>query len=254
MDVSIPELELQQELQRFTTRFVDRISQATEVLQGSSRLDVRDEALRKALLYGSSALEIATGPAADVNLLDMFVFVRLSRTVLEKHWIPDLYGSDGAELSLAFEKADEEIVGLADRALGADKREQLAILVEAWVSDNPGQVRVEGIRLADFATLAGNAAADRALRASGLLSSVKTATKAANEAMLLAERGMFLLHRMPFLLRLQVRLGAREILGDTRVSTAPQLATLARVAKRGMTYAAVLGTSGFMWATRRRRA
>src|SRR5690606_35884848 len=64
MNVSIPELELQQEIQRFTTRFVDRITQGAEALQGSSRAAVRDAAMRKNLLYASSALEIATGASA----------------------------------------------------------------------------------------------------------------------------------------------------------------------------------------------
>ena len=91
MDANLPALELQEALQRFTTQFADRITQAMEALERSSPAGVRDEALRKNLLYVSSALEIATGPDPEVNLLDMIVFIHLSRAALEKHWIPVLY-------------------------------------------------------------------------------------------------------------------------------------------------------------------
>ena len=98
MDEALPPLELQEALQRFTTQFADRVTQATEALERSSPPGVRDEALRKNLLYVSSALEIATGPDPWVNLLDMIVFVRLCRAVLERHWIPEVYG-EGAPTS-----------------------------------------------------------------------------------------------------------------------------------------------------------
>lgn len=253
MEIAIPEPELQQEIQRFATRFVDRITQASEVLQGSSQVGVRDEALRKGLLYASSALEIATGPAAAVDLLDMFVFVRLCRSVLDRHWIPVLYGNDGAELSKAFATSDEEITQLVERTLTSDVRAQLEDIIETWRAANPRQVRVEGMRLSDFSTVAGNAAAGRAVQASGLLSSMKTASHVANEAMRVAERGIFLAQRLPSLWRLQVRLGVREVLADTKTTALPSVATLARVAKRSAVVAiALIGAIGLMRWTRDR--
>jgi hypothetical protein len=161
------EHELTHELQRFTTRFTDRIAQATEVLEHSPSQRVRDEALRKTLGYISSAIEIATGPYAEIDLLDMLVFVHLCRTVLDKHWIPTLYADEGLELSDAFAKSETEISDIADRALGASRTEDVMSLVDAWLADNPKQVRVEGIRLADFASGAARAAAERMLEAKG---------------------------------------------------------------------------------------
>jgi hypothetical protein len=257
------EHELIQELQRFTTRFTDRIAQATEVLEHSPSQQVRDEALRKTLRYVSSAIEITTGPYAEIDLLDMVVFVHLCRTVLDKHWIPTLYAEQGRELSDAFAKSEAEISDIADRALGASRSEHLASLVDAWLADNPTQVRVEGIRLADFASGAARAAADRMLEAKGILSSVKTATEAANEAMRLVERALFLLHRMPSVWRFQARLAAREILGDSiaQVAEGPEAPLVrlrqraGRFAKSGALAAALFGIGGMLiWrATRHRR-
>jgi hypothetical protein len=263
MDAVEPEFELQQELQRFTTQFSDRITQATETLERVAPPGVRDEALRKNLLYVSSAIEIAAGPFAEVSLLDMIVFVRLCRTVLERHFIPKMYGSDGAELAEVFARSDGELGELAERVLSPPQRQQLAHLIDTWLADNPNQVRVEGIRLADFSAMAGSAAAERAGEAKGLLASVKHATRAANQALLLSERGLFLFHRMPFLWRLQARLAAREMLGDamTQLTDGPQ-APVPRLrhevkafALRGALMLGALGGAGMLlwWAGVRAR-
>jgi len=254
MDETLSDLELQQELERFTTLFTDRISQATAILDRSANPNVRDEALRKGLLYISSAIEIATGPDPEIDLLDMIVFVRLSRAVLERHWIPELYGPDGADLAEVFAKAEDELSRVATRALSPAQRQDLDHLVDAWLAENPTQFRVEGIRLADFSEAAGSAAAKRAGQAKGLLASVKGAARTANQAMLLSERALFLVHRLPFLWRLQSRLAVREILSDaiTSLSAGPDspLARLTReggrLARKGLLFAGLLGAGGIL--------
>jgi hypothetical protein len=233
VDGTLAAQELQETVQRFTTQFADRITQAMDTLERASPPGVRDEALRKNLLYVSSALEIATGPDPVVNLLDMVVFVRLCRTALERHWIPRFYREDGAALAEVFARSEEELREVSDQALTAPQRAALAGIVDAWLADNPGQVRVEGIRLADFAKAAGNAAKERGVNARGLLSSVTSASRAANQALLITERALFLAHRLPFLWRLQARVAARDMLADavTQLSDGPE-APVARVTRR----------------------
>jgi hypothetical protein len=256
MRVEALELELQQELQRFASQFAARIIQATEGLQRSVHQKIRNEALKKNLVYISSAMEIASGPSPSIGLLDMVVLIRLSRSTLEKHWIPTLYRSDGAELAEIFARSDEELAALVHRTLKDTQRAQLDSVIDSWLADNPTQVRVEGIRLGDFSSVAGDAAAERARRASGLLSSVKTAAQTANQALLLAERGFFLVHRLPFLWRLQARVGAREILDDViaRLAGGPDALPAedplpARaIARRGFRHALSLGAG---WAAAR---
>ena len=251
-----PDFELQQQLQRFSTLFADRVTQATEYLERSPRAQVRDEALRKNLRYVSSAMEIAAGPFSEVNLLDMIVFIRLSRAALDTHWIPELYGEEGADLSELFARSEEELSELAAKALTPSQRQQLSSIVDAWLRENPSQVRVEGIRLTDFSAQAGSAAAETIGRARGLLASVTTATRAANQALLLSERALFLFHRMPFLWRLQARLAARETLRDaaTQLADGPDaplgqlMHSAQRLARRCLLYAALFtGTGAVVW-------
>jgi hypothetical protein len=253
------EYELQAELERFTARFTDRITQATAALDSSEhpeiRPEIRDEALRKNLLYVSSAMEIATGLSSQINLLDMVVFVRLCRTVLDRHWIPTLYGRHGGELADAFASSEDQILAIAARALQPGQSAQLARVIDTWLADNPDQTRVEGVRLADFAAAAGAAASERTGQATGLLSSVKAARQTANQAALLSERGLFLFHRMPSLWRLQARLGAREMLSDALVqlcegpdSPVARLTGRARrLARRGLLCVGLLGAGALVW-------
>lgn len=214
MEETVPEVELQHELQRFVSELSDRLSQATERLGGSPRPSVRDEALRQHLRQVAAAMEIATGPVAHVNLLDMLVFVRLCRVVLERHWIPNVFGTEATQLEEGFVWAERQLGTLAARVLSSEQQASLEGVLHAWLAQNPAQVRVEGIRLADFAGAAGAAAFDGARQSRGLLSSMRSASEAASQALLLSERTMFLVHRLPFLWRLQARVAARELLSD----------------------------------------
>ncbi len=254
MDATLSAEELQESLQRFTTQFADRITQAMDPLERASPSGVRDDALRKNLLYVSSALEIATGPDPEINLLDMIVFVHLCRTALERHWIPRFYRENGAELADVFARSEEELQGLAEQALTAPQRAELAGIVDAWLADNPDQVRVEGIRLADFATASGSKAKERGVKAKGLVSAVTTASRAANQALLITERALFLAHRLPFLWRLQARVAARDMLADgvAQLSDGPDalVARLGRRARhlagRGAMFVGVLAAVGVL--------
>src|SRR5262249_44238259 len=161
---------------------------------------------------------------------------------LERYWIPELYGADGSGISEVFARTEAELSELTKQLLTPAQREQLDSIVEAWLAANPSQVRVEGIRLTDFAAQAGPAAAETVGRAKGLLASVSSATRAANQALLLSERALFLVHRMPFVLRLQARVAARELWRDAAV----QLSAL----RRGLVYGtlAAAGTGAFaLW-------
>jgi hypothetical protein len=209
------DVELQQDLQRYAAQFTETVTEALAELERSPDRLVSDEALKRNLAYASAAIDIATGPFPDVNLLDMVVFVRLSRGAADRYWVPEVYGAEaGAELVDAFDRVERELWRVADKVLDGERKKEVLSLVDDWLADNPGRVRVEGVRLTDFSALAGEAARGRAERARGLLSSVKSATQSADQALLLAEQAMFLAHRIPFLVRLHARIAAREIVSD----------------------------------------
>jgi hypothetical protein len=144
----------------------------------------------------------------------MLVFLRLCRTKFETYWMPHLYGERGRPVLDAFDSLQKDLDGIAAVVLTHPQRVQLDGLVNQWLRDNPDQYRVESVRLMDFSQRAGQVEAQRAKETGGLLASVKGATQAADQAVLIAERGVFLAQRMPFLIRFQARLGARELVND----------------------------------------
>ena len=224
----VSQAELQEDLQRFTGQFLDRGTQAMSEIVGDSPADtVSNTAMRMGLAYSSSALDIATEPLPEVGVLDMVVFLRLNRATLAEYWVPKVLGERGRPLLRTFEESEAAFWPIADRILNADQKAKVIARIDAWRREHPDQVRVEAVRFTDFAVQAGAVAAARAKEDRGILASVKAATQEADQAILLAERGFFLANRMPFLLRLQARLGAREILGDT-AQTAGEFDALAK--------------------------
>jgi len=246
----VTQAEIQQSVQRFCGQFIDRIVDAmtqlaTSLATSGNRL-ASDTALRSTLLYASSSLDIATGPLPEVNVLDMVVFIRLCREVFETHWLP-YYGEAARAVEMAFESADREMLSLAGDVLSDEQLHRLTDLIAAWRTENPNQVRVEWVRLLDFSHHAGAVETERQRQAGGLMADVKKAGQVADRAVLLAERGMFLANRMPFLLRTQARLGSREIMSDalTQIGSRDATAAVSRpidsILKRGILYLGLLG-------------
>jgi hypothetical protein len=212
----VPQEELQEDLQRFAGQLIERTGQAaTEVMRAAEQDTTSTEALRRAITYESAALDIATEPLPEVAVLDMLVFVRLSRHALAQHWIPKVFGERGRPFVLAFEQAEKQLWPIASKILDRSQREAWVRRIDDWTSKNPDLVLLEFVRLTDFSARAGSASVAIAEEIGGLLSSVKSATQAADEAVLLAERARFLAGRLPFVIRHQARLGGREVVGDS---------------------------------------
>jgi hypothetical protein len=206
--------ELQQELERFSGQFADRLVQVMEPLVESSDSAIRRTALRRQLNYVAGLFDIVSAPEPEVNLLDMVAFVKLTRSTLERYWIPNVFGEAGEPMSAAWAAFDGEISTVARRFVGPSQKAEIDALVESWLIDHPDQRNVEAVRLSGFAVRAGELAENEARRARGLLASVRSATVSADQALLLAERALFMAHRLPFILRMHVRVVVSDLAKD----------------------------------------
>jgi hypothetical protein len=213
----VPQQELQEDIQRFAAQLMERTGQVAVQIMGSNKPDeVSTEALRRALTYESAALGIATEPLPEIAVLDMLVFLRLSRQVLADYWIPKVFGERGRPFLAAFEQSEKQLWPIADKILSASQKERLIRGIDEFRAKNPDLVHVEFVRLTDFAAAhAGTVAVAKAEEVGGVLASVQRATQAADQAVLLAERALFLANMLPFVIRHQVRLGGREVVADT---------------------------------------
>jgi hypothetical protein len=147
----VSEAELQEDLQRFTGQFLDGIAQAMPEAVGDRPADaVSNDAMRMALAYSSSAIDIATEPLPEIGVLDMAVFLRLNRATLAEYWVPKVLGQRGRALLRAFEESEPAFWPIAEKILSADQKAQVIARVDARRRENPEQVRVEAVRFTDF--------------------------------------------------------------------------------------------------------
>jgi hypothetical protein len=261
---------LQEDVQRVASVFMDRVSEVIYPLVDEDHAPLHREALlRRALGYNASALDIAVGPQPELNTLDMLVFTILCRDALERHWIPQRLGSDGEPFVSAFEHAEEDLWEISAKFLSTKEQDDVRELIATWRAEHAGQFRVENVRFLEFSAHAGQAASERAAKSRGLLGHVRTATAAADQALLISERAFFLTQHMPFLVRLQARVGAHETLSDSlarlnelqreiRAAAPHEIARVAdvaeqrvdRIAKRLLAYvlAGGLAWAVFFWA------
>lgn len=209
---SVSQSELQDDIQRFTSVLISRIVQTMEDIQNDKPANLQEEITRRTLLYLSNAFDIVTGSDPAVSLLDMIVFVRLNREVIHDYLIPEVYGDAGKTLLNDFLKSEEELWDIAAKVMTDEQKRKLIAVIEQWRKENPEQIRVESVRINDFSVLTGSAALERTQQARGLLSSVKSAVVSVDQALLIAEQALYLGQRMPFLLRMHVRLGVMELL------------------------------------------
>lgn len=215
----LDEVELQEGVERVATVLMARITQAMEPLAApEAPPQVRALALRQALLYHSSIVDIATGRFPQVNVLDLLAFIDLASATVAEYWGPRVFGAGGRPLQDALARSAQDAEQLARQVLTRAQVDEVHQLVLDWRRENLGQLRVEEVRLFGFAEAAGKIAGARTREARGLLSAVKRATRSADQAVLLGERAMFLAVRVPFLLRLQARLGALQLLEDGMVA------------------------------------
>ena len=111
----VTQVEVQQDVQRFASQFIDRMNQAFTPLAEEGEPHRREIALRLGVAYLSSALDIASGPYPEINLVDMIVFMKLSGDALETHWIPVTFGDEGRELLKAFRQSETQIWEISDK-------------------------------------------------------------------------------------------------------------------------------------------
>lgn len=206
--------ELQQEIQRFSGTFIDRITQASYLVE-TAKPDLEIVLLRRKLLYSSSIIEIASGEVPEANLLDMITFINLSLDRLNGYWKNEVFGSSVTPLVEAFSDSARDVNRIASQVMSDKQLELFGEIINAWKVENPDLVLVERVRLTEISAIEGAQKKLNNQKAQGLLKSVKGAVAAADEGVLLANRAFFMAQHMPTLFRMQARIGAQEVLADS---------------------------------------
>lgn len=213
------QLQLQEQMQRFYTRFTERLVESLSAnLSIAQNIKLSEISYKQYLLYDQEALKIVTGPYPEINMLDMLVFIKLSKTAVKDYWIPNFYHQHGAGLLNAFNDSEKDMEKVAEQLISKEEISQIDQLIAEWKKDHPRERRVEKIRFDEFSKFIATSKVSGKLQSgfsfSKMIVDTQSAVSAVDEMVLVANRGMFLVQQMPFLIRLHTRIMAMEMVDD----------------------------------------
>lgn len=207
-------VEMQRILMRFADEFSTQMILGVERLRrGTNAIDAA-EALQWKIWLATETCSIASGPNAVANLLDMTVFVSVTRAALEEYWQPKVFGETARPMLESCRNAETEIWRLASTVLQPQQQTELRQAIEAWHRQNPNPENVRAAHAMGFASQVAEANKDDAARPESVFSLLKVDPLAGMEptvreiaqTRLFAERALFVTQKMPMLLRWQTEL------------------------------------------------
>jgi hypothetical protein len=213
----ITEAELEQLTYGFADRYFTYIITATENIERNNANALqRRRAHQVRLVQVSAIYDIATNADPFTRLLDLMLVVTLqSQKWIEEDQAERWFGERAAALIQVSRKAREDIWQIAARTMTADQLEVIDYLIWDWRRRNPGVELVSYVRFDDFAAARGKSVVADVKGGGGLLAPVGEATKAVDEARMLAERAFFYAKRLPFLVNWQVRAAVDDLLTES---------------------------------------
>jgi hypothetical protein len=212
-------VSLQERLLRLADAFQTEATLALDRLQrGAAPLDPRALLEIKSAL-SAAVVSIASGANPRANLLDLTVFVTVSRLAVEGHWLPREFGDSARPLLQACRHGETQVWSMAAEILTADQQEELRAAILAWFGTRPNPESVFAARSTGFAADVLSAGAAEKAEASGRwiqldpLSGLDPALREVARARLLAERALFVAQRLPREVRWHAELAALNLLG-----------------------------------------
>ncbi len=231
--------QLRDEVQRFAYRFGSHVNEPLSIMGGSAlSSNVRQLLYRMKFNNTWTVVDIAVGPNPEVNLIDMLVFVTLSRTVLEDYWVPKVFAEEGMVLAKAHRDMEEDIWSVGARVLDREQQDELRGLIRKWREQHPEMRFVGAIRFGNLASQLGDSSLADVQKPGGLLGQMQQATEAVDEVRLASERFMFLMRAMLPLSRLQAEATLSGMLMEPAIEQT--LSNLNRLTRSTERYAALL--------------
>jgi hypothetical protein len=197
---------LQQEVMDFSDRFVMGIWQALDEYLRSETDPLKRlaaETLKTSL--ASSSMEIAAGSDPSANLLDMYVFMKLSGAAIRNYWVPEVFGPKAEGLTRESARLQRELSAILSDLLPSMQLGEVDDAIKTWQRTHPKMIYITDTRLRDLAEMRSQGRA----KASGgfpILSDLQQAVGEVDDALHYGERMMFYLGRLSRLTTMQTAL------------------------------------------------
>jgi len=212
---SVDRADLQETMVRVADNLMKNAARGIDGLHRPGKPEDPAEILRWKIAIGGEIVSIATGANSLANLLDLTVFVTLTRGVIESHWKPDIYGDSAEPVLEAFLDSEAKLWKVIEVVLTPDQRKEFHEAIEAWKKENPDSENSLGARALGFSAQAGakaNSKPDSMFNLLRLdpLSGLDPATHEIAETRAFAERALYVSQKFPTLLRWQTELLALD--------------------------------------------
>ena len=212
--------QLQARNMRFADQYVGRVIEET----GRFSRTLTDPKMRSIvsnwrLAQANSAYTAAAGETPIVSTLDLMTLATLSRMVIEDSAVP-VFGDQTAPLLAVHRELEGLAWTLSDEFLTQEQEDEvLAIMVE-WRRQHPEVTSVAFVSFLDYARQIGRGTITDTQRRSGLfaaigidpLSGIDPAVRQIQQTRLLAERTIFYLQRIPYIVPLQMEVVTSDLL------------------------------------------
>jgi hypothetical protein len=222
---AIDPVDLQLELQRFTDDFTTRMAQALDdYAQTVGTEAARVEAMQLKLVGGSALVGIASGPNPSANLLDLVSVTVLTRKTIEDYWIKTTNGSAFLPWLKVSRSLETSIWEIASRVLTPEQANELRMSIDQWYARNPDAQNAFFARPHELTSMV-KTPNDKKVSLESVfnldpMAGLDPAVREVTRTRLFAERAMFTMQRMPFLLRLQTELLAHQLITQPEVQMA----------------------------------
>ena len=201
---------LQQEVMDFSDAYSLAIGQEVDkYIRGQEDPQKRLAAETWKTLFAAAAMGIAAGRDPSSNLLDMYVFMRLTSDATRRYWVPEVFGDDAAGINAANAKLLRELEGTLLEFIDAAQKEEIDAMIGRWRGEHSDMVYVAGIRLRDLAELRSRRTGVRG-GPIPVLADMQKAVGEVDAAVQVAERMMFYLERLPHLAAMQTSLALAQ--------------------------------------------
>jgi hypothetical protein len=198
-----------------------RMSTACDLIIEGNKDEVQCRAARD-LRAGAamSMYDIVTDPDPYIQTINLIVVVSLQTIAwAEEDKAHRVFGDRGSSLVEALHAAHEEVMKIAGNILTKPEIETVDDLIRDWRKKNPELRHLAHARFSDFIN-SEEWSPDTREKASGLFAEIESARHSVDEALDLAERGMYLTKRMPLILELQSEATVDTLLANPPVARA----------------------------------
>src|ERR1035441_8332758 len=149
---SVDPVEVQQTVLRFADEYLTRMVIGVDNLRRGSNALEPAEVLKWKIALGTETSSIASGPNAVADLLDLTVFVTLTRMAIEEHWQPGVFSDSAQPMLEGCRNVETEIWRYAGTVLQPQQQVELRQSIEAWHRQNPNPEDVLAARAMSFAS------------------------------------------------------------------------------------------------------